>query len=90
MRAKGLAVRGTFYASRVYAALGMKDEAIDDIEYAIGHAFDEVHDYAYFFPYLNNRRDYFYDQLRGESRFAEILRREEHKYAERLEKYAGL
>jgi len=69
---------------------GMKEEAIDDIEYAIGHAFDEVHDYAYFFPYLNNRRDYFYDKLRGESRFAEILRREEHKYAERLEKYAGL
>ena len=90
VRAKGLAVRATFYASRVYAALGMKDEAIDDIEYAIGHAFDEVHDYAYFFPYLNNRRDYFYDKLRAESRFAEILRREEHKYAERLEKYAGL
>jgi tetratricopeptide (TPR) repeat protein len=90
VRAKGPAVRGTFYASRVYAALGMKDKAIDDIEYAIGHAFDEVHDYAYFFPYLNNRRDHFYDKLRGESRFAEILRREEHKYAERLEKYAGL
>jgi tetratricopeptide (TPR) repeat protein len=90
VRAKGLAVRATFYASRVYAALGMKDEAIDNIEYAIGHAFDEVHDYAYFFPYLNNRRDHFYDKLRGESRFAEILRREERKYAERLEKYAGL
>ena len=89
-RAKGLAVQQTYYVSRVYAVLGMKGEAIDDIEYAIGHAFDEVHDYAYFFPYLNNRRDHFYDKLRGEPRFAEILRREEHKYAERLEKYAGL
>ena len=43
----------------------MKEEAIDDIEYAIGHAFDEVHDYAYFFPYLNNRRDHFYDTAEG-------------------------
>jgi tetratricopeptide (TPR) repeat protein len=86
----GPSVRRTYYVSRVYAALGMKAEAIDNIEYAIGHAFEEVHDYAYFFPVLNNRRDHFLDRLRGERRFDEILRREEHRYADRLEKYGGL
>jgi tetratricopeptide (TPR) repeat protein len=88
--AAGPSVRMTYYVSRVYAALGMRKEAIDDIEYAIGHAFEEAHDYAYFFPFLNNRRDHFLDRLRGEARFGELLRREEHKYAERLEKYGGL
>ena len=86
----GPSVRRTYYVSRVYAVLGMKAEAIDNIEYAIGHAFEEVHDYAYFFPVLNNRRDHFLDPLRGERRFAEILRREEHRYADRLERYGGL
>lgn len=86
----GPSVRRTYYVSRVYAVLGMKAEALDNIEYAIGHAFEEVHDYAYFFPVLNNRRDHFLDTLRGERRFAEILRREEHRYADRLEKYGGL
>ncbi len=89
-RAAGPSVRMTYYVSRIYAALGMRKEAIDEIDYAIGHAFEETHDYAYFFPFLNNRRDHFLDRLRGEPRFAELLRREEHKYAERLEKYGGL
>jgi tetratricopeptide (TPR) repeat protein/TolB-like protein len=89
-RAAGPSARLTYYVARVYAALGLKKEAIGDIEYAIVHAFEEVHDYAYFFPVLNNRRDHFLDKLRGEPRFAELLRREEHKYAERLEKYGGL
>jgi tetratricopeptide (TPR) repeat protein len=82
--------RNTYYKSRVYAALGMKDEAIRTIELAIDKGFDDVHDYLYFFPFLNNTRDYFYDKLRGDPKFGEILRREERKYAENLEKYSGL
>ncbi len=80
----------TYYLSRVYAALGMKDQALGNMQLAIDKCFDDVHDYVYFFPFLNNTRDYFYNKLRGEPRFAEILRREERKHVELLEKYSGL
>jgi len=86
----GRPARHTYYLSRVYAALGMKDQALGNMQIAIDNCFDDTHDYVYFFPFLNNTRDYFYDKLRGEPRFAELLRREERKYRERLEKYSGL
>jgi len=86
----GRPTRHTYYLSRVYAALGMKDQAIGNMQAAIDNCFADTHDYVYFFPFLNNTRDYFYDKLRGEPRFAEILRREERKHVERLEKYNGL
>ncbi len=82
--------RYTYYRSRIYAALGMKDEALDAIELGIAKGFEDVYDYIYFFPFLNNTRDYFYDRLRDDPRFGEILRREESKYTEKLEKYTGL
>jgi tetratricopeptide (TPR) repeat protein len=86
----GQPARHTYYLSRVYAVLGMKDQALGNMQLAIDRCFDDVHDYVYFFPFLNNTRDYFYDKLRGEPRFAEILRREERKHVELLEKYSGL
>jgi len=89
-RASERPLRYTYYLSRVYAALGMKNEAIDNIELAIDQCFDDVQDYVYFFPFLNNTQDYFYDKLRGEARFNELLKREERKYTERLEKYNEL
>ncbi len=82
--------RGTYFRSRVYAALGMFDEAVATIESGIDRGFEDIYDYLYFFSYLNNTRDYFYDKLRNDPRFAEILRLEERKYAEILEKYHGL
>jgi tetratricopeptide (TPR) repeat protein len=82
--------RGTYYRSRVYAALGMLDEAVAAIELGIERGFRDIYDYYYVFPFLNNTRDRFYDALRGDPRFAEILRREELKYVENLEKYTGL
>ena len=68
----------------------MFDEAVATIESGIDRGFEDIYDYLYFFSYLNNTRDYFYDKLRGDPRFAEILRLEERKYAENLEKYHGL
>jgi tetratricopeptide (TPR) repeat protein/TolB-like protein len=82
--------RYTYYISRVCASLGMKNEALANIRLAIDEGFDEILDYCYFFPFLNNTRDYFYDKLRGDPRFIEILQSEERKYVERLEKYGGL
>jgi tetratricopeptide (TPR) repeat protein/TolB-like protein len=88
--ALGRPAKNTYYITRVYAALGMKARAIDAIERAIAGCFEDVQDYVYFFPYLNNSRDYFYESLRGEPAFGELLRREERKHNERLEKYGGL
>jgi len=82
--------RGAVTRSRVFAALGMADEAIAAIEQGIAKGFEDVYDYLFFFPFLNNTRDHFYDKLRGDPRFAEILRRQELKYVENLDKYSGL
>jgi tetratricopeptide (TPR) repeat protein/TolB-like protein len=82
--------RGTYFRSRIFAALGMLDEAVATIQSGIERGFDDIYDYLYFFPYLNNTRDHFYDNLRSDPRYAEILRAEEHKYAENLKKYHGL
>ena len=83
-------VRYTYYRSRVYALLGMKDQALGDIELAIERGFDDVYDYLYCFPFLNNIRDHSYDQLRGDPRFIEILRRQERTYVRYLGEYGGL
>ncbi len=82
--------KGTYYRSRVYSVLGMLDEAVATIEAGVDRGFEDVYDYLYFFPFLNNTRDYFYDKVREDPRFIEILRLEERKYTERLEKYSGL
>ena len=78
------------YLTRIYAMLDLKDEAVAAIEASIGGSFAEIYDYTFSFPYLNNTRDYFYDKLRGDKRFVEILKREERKYLAHLEKFVGL
>ncbi len=83
-------VKYTYFRSRIYAALGMKDQAVGDIELAIDRGFDDVYDYLYCYPFLNNTRDYFYDKLRDDPRFIEIMRRQERVYVGYLEKYGGL
>ena len=68
----------------------MLDEAAATIRSGIDRGFDDIYDYLDFFLYLNNARDHFYDKLRSDPRFTEILRAEERKYSDRLEKYHGL
>ena len=76
--------------ARLYAQNKRYEEAVATIESALERGFGDVYDYLYFFPFLNNTRDHFYDKLRDDPRFIEILRREERKYADNLEKYGGL
>jgi tetratricopeptide (TPR) repeat protein len=82
--------RGTAYRSRIYAALGMLDDAMATITMGIQRGFEDVYDYLYTFPYLDNTRDHFYDPLRKDPRFAGILGLEERKYSENLDRYGGL
>jgi tetratricopeptide (TPR) repeat protein len=86
----GKRARSTIYRSRVFAKLGLADEAVAAIELGIEKGFADVHDYFFSFPFLNNTRDHFLENLRGDPRFAEILRRQELKYVENLDKYSGL
>ena len=78
----------TYLLSRVYAVLGLKDKAIEQIKLGIEKGFQEVFDYIYEYPFLNV--DYFFDKLRDDPRFIEILAQQKKKYEENLKKYSML
>jgi len=78
----------TYLFSRVYAILGLKDEAIEIIKLGIEKGFHETQDYLYEYPILEN--NYFYDPLRDDPRFIEILGQQEKKYNDNLRKYGAL
>jgi len=77
-----------YYSTIVRSALGMKDEAIRYIKEGIERGFHEAQDYLYSYPVLINNP--FYDHLRGDPRFQEIVRIEKKRYEEKLEKYGDL
>ncbi len=68
-----------------YSVLGMKDEAIDNILLGIETGFETIGMYFYTYPYLASNP--FYDNLRSDPRFQEILKSEKEKYEEKLRKY---
>ncbi len=78
----------TYLISSIYAALGMKDEAIENIEKAIERGFYEIKTYLYSYPFLMS--NHFYDSLRDDHRFQEIVKREKEKHEEKLKKYGDL
>jgi serine/threonine protein kinase/CheY-like chemotaxis protein/lipoprotein NlpI len=69
----------------VYALLGMKDEAIKYINNEIKKGFEHFQ-YLYL-PLINSA---FYESLRDDARFQDILKEQEKKYEERLKKYGKL
>jgi serine/threonine protein kinase/tetratricopeptide (TPR) repeat protein len=79
---KALAIRKS---GDVYSLLGMKDEAIQYIE-------DEMKkDYEHYdCSYISLLNSPFYDGLRDDTRFQEILKKAKQKYEERLKKFADL
>ncbi len=79
---KALAIRKN---GAVYSLLGMKEEAIQYIENESKKDY-EHHDCSYI-SLLNSP---FYDSLRDDPRFREILKKAKQKYEERLKKFADL
>ncbi len=75
----------TFLLSSVYAALGMKEEAIQNIEAAIERGFYETKSYLHSYPSLIN--NHFYDNLRNDPRFQRISEQEKKKYEENIKEY---
>jgi non-specific serine/threonine protein kinase len=69
----------------IYSLLGMKDKAIKYIE---DQAKKEYEHYQYSYLLLKNSP--FYDNLRDDSRFKEIMRKQKQKYEERLKKFGDL
>jgi TolB-like protein/Tfp pilus assembly protein PilF len=77
-----------YHVTSIYSLLGMKEEAIKGISEGIDKGFQDIKDYLYSYPFLINNP--FYDNLRDDPRFQEIVKREKKKYEQKLEKYGGL
>ena len=78
----------THLISSVYSILGMKDEAIENIQEVIEKGFYELQTYPYSYHVLT--KNYFYDNLRNDPRFKEIVKKEKKKYQRRLKKYGDI
>jgi serine/threonine protein kinase/Tfp pilus assembly protein PilF len=79
---KALAIRRS---GAVYSLLGMKDEAIQYIQDEMKKDY-EHHECSY----LSLLNSPFYDSLRDDTRFQEILKKAKQKYEERLKKFSDL
>ena len=74
--------------SFIYAVSGMADQAIEVIQDGIDKGYEELKTYLY--TYLELINNPFFDELRGDPRFQEILRSQKEKYGEMSSKYSGL
>ncbi len=69
----------------IYSLLGLKDEAITNIQYGIDMGFDIQQWYLYSYLFLMHNP--LYDNLRDDARFQEIMRSQQAVYQERVQKY---
>jgi hypothetical protein len=72
----------------VYSLLGMKDEAIENIQEVIKNGFFEIKTYPY--TYIALTENPFLDGLRDDPRFREIVKEEKKKYQERVKKFSDI
>jgi hypothetical protein len=66
----------------------MKDEAIRYIKKGNEEGFQLIKDYFYPYPLLKSNP--FFENLRSDPRFQEIVRNEERKFNEKMKKYGDL
>ncbi|MGD8535665.1 MAG: protein kinase [Candidatus Aminicenantes bacterium] len=78
----------SYFATSAYSLLGMNDEAIRNIREGIEEGSKILNVYLYPYPFLVNNP--FYDNLRSDSRFEEILKKEKKKHEEKQIKYDKL
>jgi len=78
----------TFQGTAVYVFLGMKTEAVSNIEAGIERGFERYGEYLYSYPSLT--RSPLMRELKAEPRFREILQKEKVKYQEKLKKFGKL
>ena len=74
--------------SYIYAISGMADEAIEVIQDGIDKGYEKIKTYLYTYLALINNP--FFDGLRGDPRFQEILKSQKKKHEEMSSKYSGL
>ncbi len=77
-----------YFATSIYSLLGMKDEAVKNIQVGIEEGFKYRKIYLYSYPFLKNNPCY--DNLRDDSRFQDIIKEEKMKYQEKRFKYGKL
>lgn len=75
----------THSLSSAYAVLGMKDEAIANIDEVINHGFEKLGTYAYTYVYLKECP--FFKSLRDDPRFQSIIQNAEREYQKNLRLY---
>ncbi len=74
--------------SNVYSILGMKEEAIQNIELAIEKGLEKIKTYPFHYRYLV--KNPFYDSLRDDPRFQRIVKKQEEWYRENLRKFGDI
>jgi serine/threonine protein kinase len=72
----------------IYSLLGMKDEAVRNIQIGIDVGFEKHLTYFYSYPYLQSNPCY--NNLRDDQRFQQIRKIEKVKYDEKIKKYGDL
>ncbi len=78
----------SYCATSVYSYLGMKNEAVKYIRKGIEEGSKEKNIYLYPYPFLKSNP--FFDNLRDDPGFREIVKEEKKKYEERQKKYGKL
>lgn len=71
-----------YIETMVHASLGDIDETVDLIAQTIETGFARLVTHAYFYLYLVNPNNHFYDTLRSDPRFQEILAGQKRRYEE--------
>jgi serine/threonine-protein kinase len=78
----------TVYFSYIYAAFGMNDEAIANIEEVINHGFEKLGTYTYAYGHL--RSCPYFQGLRNDPRFRIILENAEREHQRNLRLYGNM